>query len=73
MRIESLMFDCSHVRQWQARASIASLVLCSLVVLPGCTVNPPSCDGRFEPINRPAPVSDPLESEEVAAERETTP
>lgn len=44
-------------RRFARRCAPCSLMLASLALLQGCATNAPSCDGRFEPINLPAPVS----------------
>lgn len=45
---------CVRIRQ--TRWALNVLAVSGLALLQACAVNTPTCDGRFEPINLPAPV-----------------
>lgn len=72
MRIAESVVHRSQVHSQRPPLVTKAMALFSLLVLQGCTVNTPSCDGRFEPINRPAPVSIGDEKDDTAAERDHT-
>ncbi len=72
MRIAESVVHRSQVHPRRARSVTKWIACSSLLVLQGCTVNAPSCGGRFEAINRPAPVSIGDEKDDTAAERDHT-
>lgn len=57
MRIANSRVCSCHtaLRSW--RQATIFMVVWFVPLLQGCAANAPSCDGRFEPINLPAPVS----------------
>lgn len=55
-----------------AHAGATLIALGGLALLQGCTVNAPSCEGRFEPINLPAPVEDGPAPKDSSSEQEPT-
>jgi hypothetical protein len=64
MRIANSRIDrCSTF----SRRASAVIVAATLTLLQGCAVNAPACEGRFEPINLPAPVSRVREVEDKPA------
>lgn len=64
---KSFSFRSLQQCRW-ARSLIGAL---GFALLQGCAVNAPSCDGRFEPINVPAPASVEPAQEDRSAERDT--
>lgn len=62
----------SRIYGWPSSLrSMRLLTSLALVLLEGCAVHAPSCDGRFEPINVPAPVS--TDAQEEGTSSETSP
>jgi hypothetical protein len=55
MGIENSLLHRANIRATRVRVA-ECIVVSGMALLQGCAVNAPSCDGRFEPINIPAPV-----------------
>ena len=72
MRIVNLNRFRSRRSVRPAHAGAKLIALGILALLQGCTVNAPSCEGRFEPINLPAPVEDGSTQKNVPSEQEPT-
>lgn len=56
MRIANSRMNRCHTSPLSVRLPMFIMFVLSASVLSGCATTAPSCDGRFEPINLPAPV-----------------
>lgn len=56
MRIANPLTHLSYAHAGEARLLTKLITVSALALLQACAVSAPSCDGRFEPINLPAPV-----------------
>lgn len=54
----------------RGRQALNLFAASGLVLLQGCAVQAPSCEGRLEPINAPAPVHDTPAKEDRSVERD---
>lgn len=56
MRIVNLFARCFRAPACEARWLRKFIGASAFALLQGCVMNAPSCDGRLEPINLPAPL-----------------